>query len=77
MSDSEFSQKPIVFIRHYSFTSRAVTLWIADSILAAIFCKAVGVSKIMPFGTTEEVVPKSACRRRRPFGPRRVRLGNT
>ena len=42
MSDSEFSQKPIVFIRHYSFTSRAVTLWIADSILAAIFCKAVG-----------------------------------
>ena len=46
MSDSEFSQKPIVFIRHYSFTSRAVTLWIADSILAAILCKAVGVSKI-------------------------------
>ena len=36
-----------------------------------------GCSEIMPFGTTKEVVPKSACRRIRPFGPRRVRFENT
>ena len=38
---------------------------------------AVGVPEIMPFGSTKEVVPKSACRRIRPFGPRRVRFENT